>query len=140
MRNEMRTMIALLCGMMLFGSAAWAADEHSVADVPVGGNQGGMSRFYTGTLSETGTFKGKLVCLRCDLAHGPGTAAECKKEGHRHALSMDGGSMVHPLLAGSEDAQAKINSDELHGKEVAVHGQHYPSTGTIFADRVDPAP
>ncbi len=62
--------------------------------------------------------------------------AQCEKEGHHHALSMDSYSMVHPLLAGTDDVLKQINSGELHGKEVAVHGRYYPSTGVIFVDRI----
>jgi len=64
---------------------------------------------------------------------------QCKKEGHRHALSMDDGSMIHPLLAGNKEVLEQINSDELHGKEVTVRGKYFPSTGWIFVNQVTPA-
>lgn len=132
----------LISAAVLVGaSAAYAADAHSVTPrVPPGGDQMSMSRFYTGPVSRIGTFKGKLMCLRCDLAHAPDGAAQCQKEGHKHALSMDDGSMIHPLLAGTDEMLKRINSSELHDKSVIVTGKYYPSTGAILVSSVTLAP
>ena len=90
----------------------------------------------TSFLATIAKLQGKLVCLRCDLKPGPGAMSQCEKEGHRHALSMDSDSMIHPLLAGTEDALKQINSGELHGKQVTVHGKHYPGSGAILVDSI----
>lgn len=117
-------------------SLSWGDDKHSATDAPPREGYSSMARFYSGPEMRLGEFSGKLVCLRCDLAPGSGHTEQCAKEGHRHALSMDDGSMIHPLLAGSKEALAAINSPALHGKAVKVHGKYYPSTGVIVADRV----
>ncbi|MBI2963425.1 MAG: hypothetical protein HYY35_06700 [Deltaproteobacteria bacterium] len=96
-----------------------------------------MSSFYAGSIVRTGQFRGKLVCLRCDLKPGPEAMKQCEKEGHRHALSMDEGWMIHPLLAGTPEVADRINSADLHGKEVVVFGRYYPSTGVIFAGTIE---
>jgi hypothetical protein len=95
--------------------------------------------FFTGPQSDiqVGTFPGKLVCLSCDLG-GPGGKEQCGKVGHRHALLAADGSMVHPLIPGTEEVLARINSNELHGKKVKVHGKYYPALGSILVDRVEP--
>jgi len=124
--------------LVLGVTAASAQEGHAVGGVPPGANPD-MIQSYAGVVeARLGDYRGKLVCLRCDLAPGPEHMETCRKEGHRHALSMDGGSMIHPLLAGTPEALAQINSTELHGKEVTVHGKFYPATGMIFVDRVTP--
>lgn len=117
-------------------SGAAAEHEHSVSNKPeTASDTLSMTKFYIGVQGQTGVFPGKLVCLRCDLAKGQ--MAQCAKEGHRHALSMDDGSMVHPLIAGSKELTDRINAGELHGKEVDVRGIYYPSTGIIFVSSVE---
>lgn len=122
-----------------FSGSALAEEEHSVSQVPLaGGADLSMAKFYAGSLdaSKVGTFLGKFVCLRCDLPPTPGMMKQCAAAGHRHALSMDDGSMVHPLLPGTQEVLAQINSADLHGKNVKVHGRHYPSTGAILVDQI----
>ncbi len=123
------------------GTAAGAEEHtHGRGAPESGGSVLGMAKFYPGVGDRVGTFPGKLVCLRCDLKGGSEAMAACAKEGHRHALAMDGGSMIHPLLAGTEEVLARINSAELHGKHVEVRGKYYPSTGVILVDRIAEAP
>lgn len=103
------------------------------------GSESEMARFFTGSEPyRVDIFPGKLVCLRCNLAHTPGAAAQCAKEGHRHALMLDGGSMVHPLLVTDEQTLERINSAELHGKNVKVQGRYYPSIGSILVIGITP--
>jgi hypothetical protein len=98
-----------------------------------------FARFYAGVDSDlmVGTFPGKLVCLGCDLG-GPGGKKQCGAVGHRHALAAEDGGMVHPLIPGTAEALAQINSNELHGKKVEVRGRYYPALGAILVDRVEP--
>lgn len=136
-RQEWKRMAVGAAMVLVLGAVpALAEDGHSVSRVSPGGSPE-MIQSYAGALgNRVGNYSGKLVCLRCDLAPGPKHTEGCKKEGHRHVLSMEGGAMVHPLLAGTKEALEEINSSALHGKEVTVHGNYYPSTGMIFADRV----
>lgn len=122
-----------------FSAGIVRSEETHSAAPSLGGSTLSMTRFYGGADERIGDFPGKLVCLRCDLKGGPEAMALCEKEGHRHALSMDSDSMVHPLLAGTDKVLKQINSGELHGKEVAVHGTYYPGTGVIFVDRISQA-
>ncbi len=139
MKGIKRAAVAIIVAAMVSSFGVGHAQEGHSAErgQPPGGDTLEMTKFYTGlTPGQVGTFPGKLVCLRCNMAHAPGSASECTKEGHRHALSMDGGSMIHPLLAGTDEVLVKINSAELHGKNVKVTGMYYPSTGMIFANQV----
>ena len=128
----------ILASGIIASSRTQGAEQHSAAPAaPSGGSSSSMVPFYAGRGPNIGTFSGKLVCLRCDLQPGPGAMSQCAKEGHRHALSMDSDKMIHPLLAGTEEVLAQINSGELHGKNVAVHGKYYASTGAILVDRIE---
>lgn len=95
-----------------------------------------LSQFYSGPVGNIGQFRGKLVCLCCDLTADAAKAEACEKNGHHHALSVGGDAMVHPLLTGDEETLKKVNSDDLRGKEVVVSGKYYPSTGFIFVQSV----
>ncbi len=116
------------------GARSWGQEKHRAAPSQ-GGSILSMARFYGGSLGRIGNYPGKLVCLRCDLKPAPGAMAQCEKEGHHHALSMDSDGMIHPLLPGTEEVLKQINSGELHDKEVTVHGKYYPATGAILVDR-----
>lgn len=126
--------LVLACACAASGVAA--EHDHSATDKPeTASDTLSMTKFYIGVQGHMGPFPGKLVCLRCDLAKGQ--MVQCAKEGHRHALSMDDGSMIHPLIAGSKELTDRINSVELHGKEVTVSGIYYPNTGIIFVSGVE---
>jgi len=45
--------------------------------------------------------------------------------------------MLHPLLAGTEEVEKQINSNELHGKHVLVRGNYYPTTGYILVEKIE---
>ena len=133
-------LVLVVTSLTLGGRTLFAEEEHTVSRLPPPGGQTlAMSKFYSGPLVKIGTFPGKLVCLRCDLAPSPGSAEQCKEEGHKHALSMEDGSMIHPLLASDEKVLEQINSPELHHEQVKVEGKHYVSTGAILAGRITPA-
>lgn len=141
MKLRLLLVLALAVTSLMMGRTMLFAEEgHTVSNLPPPGGQSlAMAKFYAGPLETIGTFPGKLVCLRCDLAPSPGSAEQCKKEGHKHALSMEDGSMIHPLLASDEKVLEQINSAELHHKQVRVEGKYYVSTGAILVGRITPA-
>ncbi len=116
-------------------SAARGEQKHVVRDAPRGSVLS-MAKFYSGAIARIGDFPGTLVCLRCDLKGGPAAMSQCEKEGHRHALAMEDDNMIHPLLPGTEKVLKQINSGELHGKQLTVHGKYYAATGAILVDRI----
>lgn len=136
--NRLELVVASILISLLLATPLWAEKGHGAQNQPPGGETLSMAKFYAGPLETIGTFPGKLVCLRCDLGHAPNAAAVCKEKGHVHALSMDDGSMIHPLLAGTQQALQQINSPQLHDKEVTVAGKYYPSTGAILVSRITP--
>lgn len=135
--RPLRMLAVVLGSSLLLSGLPVARAQHPPQEPdPPGGQTLSMAKFYAGPLERMGTFPGKLVCLRCDLAHSTQRAEQCQKEGHVHALSMDDGSMIHPLLAGTEEALKQINSPQLHGKKVKVDGKHYVMTGAILVSRI----
>jgi len=129
------------CGVVAVSLFVLGAGTARAADLNNAAVQGGvsLSGFYTGPVGNIGSFKGKLLCLCCDLSKDPDAAKKCDAGGHHHALSVDDNSMIHPLIAGSEEAMQQINSNEMHDAEVIVTGKYYPSTGLIFVQSVRPA-
>ncbi len=125
--------------LMIVGSSAQGEEKHSTKAPASSGSVLSMARFYGGASARIGDFPGKLVCLRCDIQPGPNAMAQCENKGHLHALSMQEDGMIHPLLPGTESVLKQINSGELHGKQVIVHGKYYPATGLILVDRITPA-
>ena len=118
------------------------AEESHTADHVLPGQGAGLSmtKYYSWDHAKVGTYPGKLVCLRCDLGNAPDAMKQCASEGHRHALSMGDGAMIHPLLAATKELGEQSNSNQLHGKKVSVHGNYYPTTGLILVDEVTVAP
>lgn len=90
-----------------------------------------MGLYYLGRQQKTGIFPGRLVCLRCDTMPTPENVDVCKKEGHRHALAMEGDAMMHPLIFTSGDLFTKVNAPDWHRKKVQVWGRYYADTGFI---------
>jgi hypothetical protein len=139
MKRIQKSVGAALAAAALLGfvtvSSTWGEEEHS-AEARSTGSTLSMARFYGGGGARTGDFPGRLVCLRCDLKPGPNAMSQCEKLGHHHALSMEMDAMIHPLLPGTEKTLKQINSGELHGKDVIVHGKYYANTGAILVDRI----
>ena len=138
MKARTQALAVATVAVLAFASAGPvpAGETGHQTDRPREGSTLSMSQFYTGSMEQTGSFPGKLICLRCDVSPSDHASAACKEDGHRHALSMKGG-MVHPLLPGTEEIAERINSNELHGKEVRVSGKHYPSIGFIFVSSIE---
>jgi hypothetical protein len=106
------------------------------ADAPPGSGPE-FQKFYSGPLGHTGQFRGKLLCLCCDLMPASGKAKSCDKNGHQSVLSIEEDGSLHPLVAGTAEVTKQMNSDALHGKQVVVSGNYYPSTGLIFVNKIE---
>ena len=93
-----------------------------------------MSRFYTGDVGSTGEFPGTLLCLHTGREFTPAPVDQCAKKDHVYVLSMQDGSMVHPLLAGDPQTLKKL--PKLVGKKVIVDGKYYESIGMLVAGNI----
>ena len=109
------------------------APAPSLADVPPGGRETLMSRYYTTSSTEVGRFPGRVICVSEEKVVIPGRAEPCAAPGYVYALSMEGGTMIHPLLAGTDQVNRQLHSGRLEGDEVIILGMYYPSNGAIFA-------
>lgn len=138
-KDTVVTVMSLVAATWLGSAAVRAADQGSLGSASHPGSEAEMARFFTGSEPyRVDVFSGKLVCMRCDLSHAPDSVAQCRKNGHQHVLSMKDGSMIHPLLATSPEMLERMNSAELHGKNVKVQGRYYPSTGWILVNAITP--
>ncbi len=106
------------------------------ADAPSGSNPE-LLTFYSGGLGHVGRFRGKLLCLCCDLMPDKEKAKSCDRNNHQAVLSVAEDGSLHPLIAGTAEVTKQINSDALHGKQVVVSGKYYPSTGLIFVGSIE---
>lgn len=138
MRKVVRGFATGVAAAMLLASSALSRAEDTPKQAPPLGSSLALSKFYTGPIGHQGQFRGKLLCLCCDLMPDTGSAKSCDAKGHHHVLLVESESMLHPLLAGSEQVTKQINSNELHGKQVVVSGNYYPTTGFIFVDKIRP--
>ena len=137
-RDRMVAIAVVLAGVTaMAGGISLAQNEHSEPGSVEGSVNEMWAQFYSGSIVRAGKFPGKLVCLRCDLKPGPEAMKQCKAEGHRHALSMEDSSMIHPLVPGTAEVLERINSAELHDKEVVVRGKYYPASGVIVAGTIE---
>ena len=93
-----------------------------------------MSTFYTGDVGSTGEFPGTLLCLHTGREFIPAPVDDCAKKDHVYVLSMQDGSMVHPLLAGDPQTLEKL--PQLVGKKVVVDGKYYESIGMLVAGNI----
>jgi hypothetical protein len=91
-----------------------------------------------GQTSAPRDFEGTLYCLRCNFSPTPENLATCDKEGHAHFLLMEDGHM-HPLYGINKAIADKINSKELHEKQVKIRGTFYPVANAILVGDVQPA-
>ncbi len=115
---------------------AGSARAEELRSVPPPAGDVLMSRFYDAPTERVGTFPGRPTCLGCDSGKGHDTALQCEDEGERPALSIDGDSVAHPLLAGTMDVVQQLASCETNARDVAVHGKYYPTTGAILVDAI----
>lgn len=112
-----------------------AEPRHTLPSQPLGGGSK-MEQYYLGRHYKNAVFPGRLVCLRCDTMPTPENVDVCRKEGHRHALAMEGDTMVHPLIFTSEDLFTKVNAHDWYRKKVQVWGRYYADTGFIVVGDV----
>lgn len=133
----MRTYIRGFVGLALL-TMVCAARSAGGADVDTSGHDSGpsLTGFYSGPVGNVGTFRGKLLCLCCDLGQDAEAAKKCDAHGHHSAISLDGDALIHPLLPGTEEVSEQLNSNALHGKEVMITGKFYPNTGLVFVQSV----
>jgi hypothetical protein len=93
-----------------------------------------MSTFYTEDMGSIGEFPGTVLCLHTGREFLPTPVDQCAQKDHVYALSMQDGSMVHPLLAGDPQALKKL--PQLVGKKVVADGKYYESIGMILAGNI----
>lgn len=129
--------VMILAAAVSFGTGGIAYAQETVPQAPPLGSSLELSKFYTGPLGHRGVFSGKLLCLCCDLAPKTDKPKTCDANGHHHVLLIEDETMLHPLLAGTEDVAKVINSNELHGKKVLVRGNYYPTTGYILVQKIE---
>jgi hypothetical protein len=113
-------------------------ERHTLSPQPLGGSSE-MGQYYIGRQYKHAVFPGRLVCLRCDTMPTPENMEVCRKEGHRHALAMEGDTMVHPLIFTSEDLFTKVNAHDWYRKKVQVWGRYYADTGFIVVGDIQAA-
>ena len=132
LRRHLITVIGALVITVEGFPVARAAEEesHTLPPQPLGASSE-MGQYYLGRHYKNAVFPGRLVCLRCDTMPTPENVEVCKKEGHRHALAMEGDTMVHPLIFTSEDLFTKVNAHDWYRKKVRVWGRYYADTGFI---------
>lgn len=95
-----------------------------------------MTRYYLGRTVTVGPFSGRLVCLRCDTMPTPENIEFCEKNGHRHALVMEGETMIHPLLFETEKLFEQVGAHNWYRKKVEVSGKYYSDTGFILVSGI----
>lgn len=123
-----RVALLVICASTLLWWSSLFAQQPVVSD---------MLQKY-GQTSAPRDFEGTLYCIRCSLSPTPENLATCDKEGHEHFLLMKDGHMHH--LYGINKAIAdKINSKELHEKQVKIRGVFYPASNAILVGDVRPA-
>ncbi|HEY8516751.1 MAG TPA: hypothetical protein VIS07_14680 [Candidatus Binatia bacterium] len=133
-----------LAATIAVGGLAWADDDPTAASPPTdvttpppGGENHQMYQFYSGnTPGDTGSFDGKIVCLRSDRKFATAPSEECGDKNRIYALDLEDVDLTQPLLAGSEQVERQLR-DNL-GRDVTVQGRYYESTGMILAASVLP--
>ncbi|MEW6269976.1 MAG: hypothetical protein AB1689_11845 [Thermodesulfobacteriota bacterium] len=141
----MNAIVALaLAAALVAGGSAWAEDKPSDASPPTdvsapppGGEDQQMYQFYAGnTPGDTGSFDGKIVCLRSDRAFATAPSEECGDSNRIFALDLEDVDLTQPLLAGSKQVERQLK--DMLGRDVTVQGRYYESTGMILAGNIMP--
>ena len=132
LRRHLTGVIGVLVIVGMGSPSRLVAEEESHTLPPKSlGTASEMAPYYLGRHYKYAVFPGRLVCLRCDTMPTPENVEVCKKEGHRHALAMEGDTMVHPLIFTSEDLFTRVNAHDWYRKKVQVWGKYYADTGFI---------
>lgn len=140
LRQQLASVIgtAVIVGISVYPTLAVDEDSHTLPPRSLG-TSSEMGQYYVGRHYKYAVFPGRLVCLRCDTMPTPENVEVCRKEGHRHALAMEGDTMVHPLIFTNEDLFTKVNAQDWHRKKVQVWGRYYADTGFIVVGDVQAA-
>lgn len=77
--------------------------------------------------------EGTLICYRCDLASSSESSTRCQQEGHQPLLRRPEGNS-YLLIESTNSITTKLNSDELHGKQVRIKGIYYPKTNQMLVE------
>ncbi|MBI3245494.1 MAG: hypothetical protein HYZ50_03170 [Deltaproteobacteria bacterium] len=121
--------VLLVMGIsLLLGKSVALAQQPLVSDM--------LQRY--GSSSSVGEDEGALCCIRCNFSPTLENLATCNKDGHEHFLLVKDGQ-VHPLYRITKDIADKINSQELHEKQVKIRGRYYPVANAILVSQVEPA-
>jgi hypothetical protein len=113
---------------------AWGAEPS--AQPPGGSTTLALTKFYNGSLSSVGDFPGRLVRTGCGWMSTDPAASRCEQPGY--ALIVDGDTVVHPLLPGTDEVRTQLESSVSRQTAVRVHGRYYSSTGAILANHIAP--
>ncbi len=126
----------ILAGVIAFGIAgrAWG-QQQQLAAKPADSSLS-MARYYAGSVASIGTFPGTLVRLSCGSSGGTNVMGQNDQRGRDYALIVHGDDAMHPLLPGTDEVRRELDSVDLQGTDVAVHGKYYPSTGWILVSRI----
>jgi len=98
----------------------------------------GMNWYYTGFGTQVGQFPGRLVCVHTDKAMIDATGQEGEASHGIFVLSMNQGTMDHPIIPGTSQVKRELRSDHFLNKRVVVQGDYNRDTGMILASRILP--
>lgn len=117
-------------------AGAQTADAPAVSGKNAPPPGGDVTGFWGGQVAGgSGTYTGRLVCLRNDQKFAVvGPAEECPSGKRVYALQRADGEMTHPLLAVDDTMLHRF--DELRGQDVQVEGKLYEATGMILASAI----
>jgi hypothetical protein len=137
---KLAALAASLCAASIFSiGGTYAACTRKGAEILGDAMDQGMHWYYTGFGDQVGQFPGKLVCVQADKAIIDAAGEEGEASHDVFALSMDRGSMEHPIIPGTSQVRHELRSDQFLGRRVVVQGKYYRDTGMILASRILPA-
>lgn len=138
LRHGALSSFAVAAALVASTACAQTADAPAVSGKSAPPPGGDVTGFWGGQVAGgSGTYSGRLVCLRNDQKFAVvGAAEECPSGKRVYALQRADGEMTHPLLAA--DGAMLQRFDELRGRDVQVEGKLYEATGMILASAITP--